>query len=124
AMEAGGVAGIIGGAVGVSEINAAGISKQFSVVRVAFMEQLDKAEPPPMPDSYIYYLALVCVISFSEGLAKFIHPFAISSSYSVKGSRRRKVHAAKKREPTDDNTDSDATRTPSPATGSKRRGGS
>ncbi|KAA8909144.1 guanine nucleotide exchange factor in Golgi transport N-terminal-domain-containing protein [Sphaerosporella brunnea] len=79
AMEAGGVAGIIGGAVGLGE-TVAGLSSQWSLVRVPCIDQLDKSEPPAMPESYIYCLALTCFNSFSEGLARFVLPLAASDS--------------------------------------------
>jgi gas vesicle protein len=79
AMEAGGVAGIIGGAVGLGE-SVAGLSSQWSLVRVPCIDQLDKSEPPAMPESYIYCLALTCFNSFSEGLARFVLPLAANDT--------------------------------------------
>lgn len=76
ALEAGGVAGIIGGAVGLGEVTATGLSTQWSLVRVPCIDQLDKSEPPAIPESYIYCLTLTCINSFSEGLAKFVLPIA------------------------------------------------
>lgn len=90
ALEAGGVAGIIGGAVGLGEITVPGLSTQWSLIRVPCIDQLDKTDPPSTPESYIYCLTLTCINSFSEGLAKFILPLTIPSDGS-KGSRRR-VH--------------------------------
>ncbi|KAI5819735.1 hypothetical protein BZA77DRAFT_303393 [Pyronema omphalodes] len=80
ALEAGGVAGIIGGAVGLGDVTITGLSSQWSMVRVPCIDQLDKSEPPAMPDSYIYFLTLTCINSFSDGLARFILPLATSSS--------------------------------------------
>lgn len=88
ALEAGGVAGIIGGAVGLGEVHVAGLSTQWSLVRVPCIDQLDKSEPPPMPESYIYCLTLTCINSFCEGLAKFILPLTMPGDGS-KGSKRR-----------------------------------
>jgi len=79
AAEAGGVAGIIGGAVGL-DVTVAGLSSQWSMVRVPCIDQLDKSEPPAMPESYIYCLALMCFNSFSDGLARFVLPLAASES--------------------------------------------
>jgi len=79
ALEAGGVAGVIGGAVGLGEVTVVGLSTQWSMVRVQCIDQLDKTGPPSIPESYVYYLTLVCINSFSEGLAKFILPFANSN---------------------------------------------
>lgn len=80
ALEAGGVAGIIGGAVGLGDITVVGLSSQWSTVRVPCIDQLDKSEPPAVPESYIYFLALSCINSFSEGLGRFILPLATSES--------------------------------------------
>lgn len=88
ALEAGGVAGIIGGAVGLGEITVPGLSTQWSLIRVPCIDQLDKTDPPSTPESYIYCLTLTCINNFSEGLAKFILPLTIPSDGS-KGSRRR-----------------------------------
>ena len=84
ALEAGGVAGIIGGAVGPGDTAITGLSSQWSMVRVPCIDQLDKSEPPAIPESYIYCLALTCINSFSDGLARFILPLATNE-----GSKRR-----------------------------------
>lgn len=84
ALEAGGVAGTIGGAVGMTELNVPGISLQRSSIRVPCIDQLDKFEAPTLPDSYLYSLVLICVNSFSEGLAKFILPLTIQNDSRIK----------------------------------------
>jgi hypothetical protein len=75
-LEASGVPGMISGPVASGE-NSAGISTQWSSMRVPCIDQLDKADPPSIPESYIYSLALTCINSFSEGLAKFILPLTV-----------------------------------------------
>jgi hypothetical protein len=75
-LEASGVPGIISSSGGSSE-PAAGISAQWSTMRVPCIDQLDKTEPPSIPESYIYSLTLACVSGFSEGLAKFILPLTV-----------------------------------------------
>ncbi|RYP14517.1 hypothetical protein DL766_009644 [Monosporascus sp. MC13-8B] len=77
-LEASGVTGIISGSVGAEGQNV-GISSQWSIVRVPCIDQLDKTEPPPTPESYIYALTLSCITSLSEGLAKFILPLTVPS---------------------------------------------
>ncbi|RWA06518.1 hypothetical protein EKO27_g8588 [Xylaria grammica] len=74
-LESSGVTGIIGGSV--NEGHNTGISSQWSTVRVACIDQLDKAEPPIIPESYLYALTLSCITSLSEGLAKFILPLTV-----------------------------------------------
>ncbi|KAF3201578.1 hypothetical protein TWF679_011320 [Orbilia oligospora] len=93
ALEAGGVAGIIGGVSGISDSAVPGLSLQWSSVRVPCIEQLDKTEPPATPESYLYALVLSCINSFSEGLAKFILPLATASS-DTKGSKKRRLKAS------------------------------
>ncbi|KAK7426053.1 Endocytosis and vacuole integrity protein [Neonectria magnoliae] len=77
-IEASGVTGIISGSVS-SETTNTGISTQWSSVRVPFIDQLDKTEAPPIPESYIYSLVLACISSVSDGLAKFILPLTVPS---------------------------------------------
>ncbi|KAI1387171.1 uncharacterized protein F4822DRAFT_443972 [Hypoxylon trugodes] len=85
-LEASGVTGIISGSV--SEGHNTGISSQWSTVRVACIDQLDKTEPPLVPESYVYALTLSCITSLSEGLAKFILPLTVPPD-----SRARKRNA-------------------------------
>jgi hypothetical protein len=75
-LEASGVAGIISSPMASGEANA-GISTQWSSMRVPCIDQLDKTDAPSIPESYIYALTLTCINSFSEGLAKFILPLTI-----------------------------------------------
>lgn len=44
----------------------------------ASIDQLDKADAPPIPESYIYLLAVQCLVSLSEGLASFTAPLYAS----------------------------------------------
>ncbi|KAL5629544.1 hypothetical protein BROUX41_001150 [Berkeleyomyces rouxiae] len=73
-LESSGVAGIIGST---TDGSTTGISSQWSTVRVPFIDQLDKTEAPPIPESYVYSLVLTCISSLSEGLAKFILPLTV-----------------------------------------------
>ncbi|KAI1260652.1 hypothetical protein F5Y18DRAFT_248348 [Xylariaceae sp. FL1019] len=77
-LESSGVTGIIGGSVN-NEAHNTGISSQWSTIRVACIDQLDKTEPPPIPESYVYALTLSCITSLSEGLAKLILPLTVPS---------------------------------------------
>jgi Guanine nucleotide exchange factor in Golgi transport N-terminal/Dimerisation and cyclophilin-binding domain of Mon2 len=65
---------------GVGTSTVPGISQQFSSVKTACIEQLDKTEPPTLPDTYIYSLVLACINGLSEGLAKFILPLTVHST--------------------------------------------
>lgn len=77
-LEASGVAGIISTSVG-SEGPSTGISTQWSSIRVPCIDQLDKTEPPAIPESYTYSLILACISSLSDGLAKFILPLTVAA---------------------------------------------
>jgi hypothetical protein len=83
-LEASGVPGIISSSVGSNEPTV-GISTQWSTMRVPCIDQLDKTEPPSVPDSYIYSLTLACISGFSEGLAKFILPLTVPERPRKKG---------------------------------------
>lgn len=76
-LETGGVTGVIGSTVSSTEHHIPGISSKWSVVRSPFIDLLDKADPPTPPETYIYSLALNCISSFAEGLAKFILPLTV-----------------------------------------------
>ncbi|OBT69413.1 hypothetical protein VE03_01175 [Pseudogymnoascus sp. 23342-1-I1] len=93
-LEAAGIPGIIGGPTGPYE-HTAGISVQWSSMRVPCIDQLDKSDPPGIPDSYIYGLALTCINSFAEGLAKFILPLTIPSDSKSRKRGPRVSDAAK-----------------------------
>ncbi|KAF3939505.1 hypothetical protein ABW19_dt0207543 [Dactylella cylindrospora] len=116
ALEAGGVAGIIGG-VGIGDAAPPGLSPQWSSIRVPCIEQLDKTEPPATPESYLYALVLSCVNSLSEGLAKFILPIATPST-DIKGSRKRRFKISSQKA-----HDSDATSGGETVTGKSPSGG-
>lgn len=42
------------------------------------IDQLDKADSPPIPESYIYLLGIQCLVSLCEGLASFAGPLYTS----------------------------------------------
>lgn len=76
-LEASGISGIIGSPSLSSSESSAGISTQWSTMRVPCIDQLDKTDPPAIPDTYIYSLTLACISGFAEGLAKFILPLTV-----------------------------------------------
>ncbi|KAL4881554.1 hypothetical protein BJY04DRAFT_218006 [Aspergillus karnatakaensis] len=86
-LEVGGVADVIGTSVPTNDINVAGISNQWSVVRSPYLELLDKTEAPLPPDTYVYSLVLNCVSAFAEGLAKFILPLTVPDLKSKRKTR-------------------------------------
>ena len=77
ALQAGGLVGSIGASVTTVDLNTPGISSRWSNVKTPFIEQLDKSEPSGQPITYIYSLALTCLTSFEDGLARFLLPFTV-----------------------------------------------
>ncbi|THX90037.1 hypothetical protein D6D05_00832 [Aureobasidium pullulans] len=87
AMEAaGGVAGVIVPTSNSGETNVPGISTRWSVPKTQCMDQLDKTDPPALPETYIYSLVLECLNGLSENLAKVVLPLTVQHD----GSRHRK----------------------------------
>lgn len=88
ALEAANVAGISGGDFGVSEVNVPGISTQFSSMRTPCLDMLDKAEAPPIPETYVYSLVLTCTNNISEALAKVVLPLTLHRDRNRPKSKR------------------------------------
>jgi hypothetical protein len=99
--EAGALAGVIGGPT--NENNGgnhpAGISTQWSNLKTPCLEHLDKAEPPPMPETYIYSLVLTCITNVSESLAKFVLPLTVHHETKTKKKTRPEENATPGGEP-------------------------
>ena len=84
ALQAGGLVGSIGASVTTIDLNTPGISTRWSTVKTPFIEQLDKSEPSALPITYIYSLALTCLTSFEDGLARFLLPFTVPMDRKTK----------------------------------------
>ena len=82
-LEATGMTGVVGASAG-PETLTTGISTQWSSVRVPCIDQLDKTEPPSIPESYVFSLVLSCISSLSDGLAKFILPLTVPNEAKSK----------------------------------------
>lgn len=91
-LEASGVPGMISSTVNTTEPSA-GVSAQWSTMRVPCIDQLDKTDAPPIPESYIYSLTLACISGFSEGLAKFILPLTIPERPRKRGPRQSEIES-------------------------------
>ncbi|KAF5350099.1 hypothetical protein D9756_009239 [Leucocoprinus leucothites] len=63
----------VSGVVGMMH-SSSGLSLQGSSMKLQCIDQLDKADTPPIPESYIYLLALQCLVSLCEGFASFVGP--------------------------------------------------
>lgn len=85
ALEAAGVAGVIG--TPQSNAGACGISSHWSLVRVQYIDILDKVDAPSPPDTYIYTLVLSCIGAFSESIARFVLPLTVAESKNRKRQR-------------------------------------
>jgi len=94
AMEAaGGMAGVISSAFGVAESSVPGISSEWSIPRTACIDQLDKSEPPTLPETYAYSLVLECLNSLSDNLAKVVLPYTVQHERSKnKGARQNRLN--------------------------------
>ncbi|KNF01720.1 hypothetical protein PSTG_05148 [Puccinia striiformis f. sp. tritici PST-78] len=74
-----GVQGMIDGVVGIATQAAAplvaaqqaGLSLATAAMKLQCIDQLDKAEAPAIPETYIYLLALQCICNVAEGFAGF-----------------------------------------------------
>ncbi|KAI8354550.1 guanine nucleotide exchange factor in Golgi transport N-terminal-domain-containing protein [Choanephora cucurbitarum] len=71
------------------------LSTSSSTMRIQCIDQLDKSDPPTIPDTYIYYLALVCLNSIADGLAGYALPefspgFTKSASTNESGTDQKK----------------------------------
>ncbi|TBU23332.1 hypothetical protein BD311DRAFT_674190 [Dichomitus squalens] len=81
AYDVGGVAGMVASAAsatvtGVANMmtTEAGLSVQGSAMKLQCIDQLDKADSPPIPESYLYLLGVQCLVSLCEGFASFTAP--------------------------------------------------
>ncbi|KAI8977746.1 hypothetical protein BD414DRAFT_154340 [Trametes punicea] len=80
-LDVGGVAGMVASAAsatvsGVANMmtTEAGLSVQNSAMKLQCIDQLDKADSPPIPESYLYLLGVQCLVSLCEGFAAFTAP--------------------------------------------------
>ncbi|KZP24026.1 hypothetical protein FIBSPDRAFT_785328 [Athelia psychrophila] len=51
-----------------------GLSLQGSAMKLQCIDQLDKADSPPIPEAYVYLLGVQCLVSLCEGFAAFTGP--------------------------------------------------
>ncbi|KAK7679003.1 hypothetical protein QCA50_017947 [Cerrena zonata] len=80
-LDVGGVAGMVATAASTTMSSVvgmmgseAGLSVQGSAMKLQCIDQLDKADSPPIPDSYIYLLGVQCLVSLCDGFASFVGP--------------------------------------------------
>ena len=65
------------------------ISITSSLVKTACLEQLEKSEPPTVPDTYVYTLILNCITGLADSIAKFILPLTVSGESRDKRQRMK-----------------------------------
>ena len=94
-IEALGVAGIVGSAVS-AEATVTGISVEWSLPKSPFIDQIDKSEHPPVPETYIYSLVLGLLGSLSENMTRFLMPLSVPREV-----RSRRAQSIQKEEETD-----------------------
>ncbi|KAJ7054837.1 hypothetical protein C8F01DRAFT_1161520 [Mycena amicta] len=80
-LDVGGVAGMVANAASATMSGvvgmmgtAGGLSMQGSAMKLQCIDQLDKADAPPIPESYIYLLGVQCIVSLCEGFAAYTGP--------------------------------------------------
>lgn len=72
AWLAGAAGSVVGSGVGAVAGSATpGLSITTSSLKLQCIDQLDKADAPPIPDTYIFLLALQCLSSLSDGFASY-----------------------------------------------------
>ena len=85
---------------GVPTATVPGISVQFSSVKTPCIDQLDKTDPPPLTDTYVYSIVLTCLTGLSESLTNFVLPLTVQASN--KGKKRTKFQEQSDAEATDE----------------------
>lgn len=80
-FDVGTVAGLVASAASVTMTNVVGmigtehgLDVTNSAMKLQCIDQLDKADAPPIPEAYIYMLGLQCLVSISEGFASMTLP--------------------------------------------------
>ncbi|KAF7416059.1 hypothetical protein PC9H_002319 [Pleurotus ostreatus] len=70
-----GVAGVVSMGMGMGGGGGgAGLSVEGSVMKVQCIDQLDKADAPPIPETYIYLLGLQSICTLCEGFSSYATP--------------------------------------------------
>ncbi|GMG40701.1 unnamed protein product [Ambrosiozyma monospora] len=56
-----------------------GLSTTYSNVKQCYIDSIDKADPPPVPDTYLLYLVSQAIVTLSEGICKAALDLATST---------------------------------------------
>lgn len=60
-----------------------GLTIASAAVKTPCIDQLDKAEPPRLPETYLIYLVLTCFLTLADNVSSFILPLYASMSSST-----------------------------------------
>ena len=69
----------LGGSTGNLNSATGGLSITSSTIKVPCIDQLDKFDPPPTPDSYGVYLALNCFLALADGMSQTVVPLFLTA---------------------------------------------
>ncbi|KAI9487745.1 MAG: hypothetical protein EXX96DRAFT_615499 [Benjaminiella poitrasii] len=70
--------------------NSDSVSISTSTMRIQCIDQLDKSDPPSIPETYIFYLALICLNSTADGLAGYVLPKFSPQSLKLTGEESKR----------------------------------
>jgi Dimerisation and cyclophilin-binding domain of Mon2/Guanine nucleotide exchange factor in Golgi transport N-terminal/C-terminal region of Mon2 protein len=87
-FEVSDIGGAVGGVVSAST-TVAGLSTEWSSIKVPYLEQLDKSNLSDVPTTYIYTLVLNCISSLAEGLSRFVMPLSVPAKSSIRSKTAR-----------------------------------
>ena len=83
------IMGTLGAAMSKVDISTPGISRNASMPRTPCIDHLDKTNPPNIPPTYIYAMALTSLNMFSEGIANLLLPLTVPTS--AKGRKKART---------------------------------
>jgi hypothetical protein len=78
---------VVGNTVAAGGSTSASLAVSTASMKLQCIDQLDKAESPPIPDTYLYLLALQCLCSLAEGFAT--HALAIHANIITSSAHRK-----------------------------------
>ncbi|KIV88405.1 hypothetical protein PV10_08090 [Exophiala mesophila] len=115
-IEAQGLGGAIT-TVSSADTTTTGISVEWSVITTPLLQQPEKHNPPSIPSTYVYTLALECTASFCDGLSKFIMPLSVPNRNVL----RQSAEESRRDSISKDNAGDEPTRKPSRSSTSSQK---
>ncbi|GAA6023836.1 hypothetical protein JCM11491_006311 [Sporobolomyces phaffii] len=97
-----------GGGEYAAQQGGAGLDAATASIKLQCIDQLDKAEPPAIPETYVFLLALQCLVALAEGFATV----TLATYAAVVADRAKSAHRAVSKAPpalewNDDDDDDD-----------------